>query len=121
MKYKFSYIFYSLVFITVGLSSCDENKFDVDITDHHVQADWLRLESDFTGLATKPSFTNYNDSLQNVYGSFYRLYAGRIMNFGSVTAPVFEDRVMRFLLHKDIHQLYRTVDSTYHDLSLIHI
>jgi hypothetical protein len=91
----------------------------VDITGRHVKVNWLRLERDFTGLATKPSFSSYNDSLLKVYGSFYHLYSGRIMNFGNVTAPVFEDRAMRFLLHKDIHQLYRTVDSNFHEIDPI--
>jgi hypothetical protein len=88
----------------------------VDVSQSKVEVKWLRLDRDFTGLATKPSFDNYNDSLQKVYGSFYELYASRIMNFGSVKNPRYEQEVMRFLMHKDIHQLFRTVDSTYHDV-----
>ena len=103
--------------LILALSSCDENKLDIDVSQSEVEVEWLRLDRDFTGLATKPSFNNYNDSLKRVYGSFYSLYAARIMNFGTVTSPSYEKNVMRFLMHKDIHQLFRTVDSTYHDLT----
>ena len=117
MKYKFSYIFHTLLLLIIGLSSCDENKFDVELTTQNPDIEWLHLETDLTGLATKPNFNDYNDSLLAVYGSFYHLYAGRVMNFGSVTAPNYEQEVMRFLMHKDIHQLFMMVDSNFHDVT----
>ena len=119
MNQKKIYIFNSLLLLIFALSSCDDNKFDVDISAQQVSVNWLRLDQDFTGLATKPSFKNYNDSLQNVYGSFYSLYANRIMNFGEVNSPRYEQSVMRFLMHKDIHQLFRTVDSNFHNVESI--
>ena len=120
MSQKKIFIFNSLLLLILTLNSCDENKFDIDISESKVNVEWLRLDHDFTGLATKPSFSNYNDSLQRVYGSFYSLYASRIMNFGDVNSPSYEQSVMRFLMHKDIHQLYMTVDSLYKDLSVYH-
>lgn len=117
IKYKKSFLFNSLLLLMVMLSSCEENKFDVDVSQSKVEVEWLRLDHDFTGLATKPNFDSYNDSLQKVYGNFYSLYAARIMKFGDVKSSQFEMNVMRFLMHKDIHQLFRTVDSTYHDLT----
>lgn len=117
MKYKIRYIFNILLFLILGLSSCDDNKFDVDITNDKVAVEWLHLESDLTGLATKPSFNGYNDSLLSVYGSFYRMYAGRVMNFGNVSSPEYEREVMRFLMHKDIHQLFMMVDSNFNDVT----
>ena len=118
MSQKKLFIFNSLLLLILTLHSCDENKFDIDISDNTVNVEWLRLDHDFTGLATKPSFANYNDSLKHVYGSFYSLYATRIMNFEDVNSPYYEQSVMRFLMHKDIHQLYMTVDSSYKDLSV---
>jgi hypothetical protein len=40
------------------------------------------------------------------------------MHFGDVTGPNYEQKAMNFLLHKDIHQLFMTVDSTFHDVSV---
>ena len=117
MRYKFQYIFNTLLLLIIGLSSCDENKFDVKLDSQTTDIEWLHLETDFTGLATKPSFDNYNDSLQNVYGNFYQLYASRVMSFGSVNSLNYEQEVMRFLTHKDIHQLFMMVDSNFHDVS----
>lgn len=116
MSQKTKYIFNSLLLLILGLASCDSNKFDVDISSQKVEVQWLRLDHDFTGLATKPSFNAYNDSLKAVYGNFYQLYGSRIMRFGDVNSADYEDGVMRFLLHKDIHQLFRTVDSTFSNL-----
>jgi len=119
MKYKFSYIFNSLLFLIIGLSSCEENKFDIDLNGQTADVNWLHLETDFTGLVTHSDFDSYNDSLLKVYGNFYRLYTGRVMKFGNISTPVFKERAVRFLVHKDIHQLYRTVDSNFHDISPI--
>lgn len=117
MRNNFWYIFNSALLLIIGLSSCDNNKFDVDVSTDKVEVEWLHLETDITGLATKPNFKAYNDSLLAVYGSFYRMYAGRVMNFGNVTAPSYEGEVMRFLMHKDIHQLFMKVDSNFHEVT----
>tara|TARA_R110002050_G_scaffold11122_2_gene37838 strand:- start:40329 stop:41351 length:1023 start_codon:yes stop_codon:yes gene_type:complete len=119
MKNKFSYIFNISLWLILGLSSCDSNKFDVDISADKVDLAWLHLETDITGLATKPDFHSYNDSLVDVYGGFYRLYAGRVMNFGDVYSPTYENEIMRFLMHKDIHQLFMLVDSNFHEVQPI--
>ena len=99
------------------MSSCDENKFDVDIDQDGVHMDWLRFEHDLTGLATKPSFNDYNDSLINTYGSFYRFYSGRVMNFGDVEASRYEHNVMGFLMDRNVHRLFKNVDSIYTDIT----
>ncbi len=88
----------------------------MNVNDQNVTVEWLRFEHDLTGLATKPSFDEYNDSLIAVYGSFYRFYSGRVMNFGSVNAPRYERNVMGFLTDKNVHQLFRNVDSSFYDL-----
>ncbi|MFT4754157.1 MAG: hypothetical protein ACI9GM_000320 [Salibacteraceae bacterium] len=120
MNHKFSIIFNSLLLLILGLTACDDNTFDVDITDQKVELEWLRFEHDITGLATKPSFTSYNDSLIQVYGSFYKFYSGRVMNFGAVDAPGFERNIMGFLMDKNVHQLFQNVDSAFYDLSPYH-
>lgn len=95
------------------MSSCDENRLDVDISDQDVSINWLRFEHDITGLATKPNFKEYNDSLITEYGSFYRFYSGRVMNFGDVEALDYERKVMGFLLNRSVHQLFKNVDSAF--------
>jgi hypothetical protein len=117
MKYKFSHIFNTLLLLILGLSSCDSNKFDVNVDNQNVTVDWFRFEHDLTGLATKPDFNLYNDSLTVAYGSFYRFYSGRVMNFGNINSPRYERNVMSFLMDKNVHQLFRTVDSSFNDLS----
>lgn len=117
MRHSTKIIFNILLLLMITLSSCDENKFDVELNNDDVEVNWLRLERDFTGLATKPSFKNYNDSLIDVYGGFYELYASRVMNLGDVYSPNYENLVMRFLMHKDIHQLYVTVDESFSNIS----
>ncbi len=102
--------------LILGLSSCNTNKFEVDISNQNLEMKWLRFEHDLTGLATKSSFDHYNDSLLSVYGSFYRFYNGRVMNFGDVKAPNYERKVMGFLTDKNVHQLFKEVDSIYTDV-----
>ena len=120
MNHKLSIIFHSLLFLTLGLNSCTENKFDVDISQNQVTLEWLRFEHDLTGLATKPNFNNYNDSLSQVYGSFYKFYSGRVMNFGTTSSPRYENTVMGFLMNKNVHQLFKNVDSTFTDITPYH-
>ncbi|MGB0806105.1 MAG: DUF2268 domain-containing putative Zn-dependent protease [Salibacteraceae bacterium] len=117
MNNKISIIFHGLLFLVLVLSSCDDNKFDVDISNQQAEVKWLRFEHDITGLATKPNFKDYNDSLIQTYGSFYKFYSGRVMNFGSVETARYEDQVMGFLLNKSVHQLFKNVDSVFHDIT----
>lgn len=117
MKCKSFLVFNSLLLAMVWLQGCTSNKLDIDISGEEVSVEWLRLDHDFTGLATKPDFAKYNDSLVFVYGDFYSLYASRVMRFGDVHSPDYEPQVMGFLMHRDIHQLHRTVDSTFSDIS----
>jgi hypothetical protein len=117
MNNKISIIFHSLLFLILGLSSCDQNKFDVDTSNQEVDVEWLRFEHDFTGLATTHNFNEYNDSLIQVYGSFYMFYSGRVMNFGSVKAARYERNISGFLRDRSVHQLFRTVDSTFKEIT----
>lgn len=116
MKQKKSIIFQLGLLVLLGVGACTDNRLDIELTNPEVDLVWNRLERDFTGLATKPSFSTYNDSLISIYGDFYSLYAERVMKFGAVDDPYFEMQVMKFLMHKDIHQLFRMVDSTFHDI-----
>lgn len=117
MNNKFSIIFHSLLLLIISLTGCNDNKFDVDLTDQNTEVKWLRFEHDLTGLVTKPSFNEYNDSLLQVYGSFYKFYSGRVMNFGSVNAPRFERNMTNFLMDRSVHQLFKNVDSTFQDIT----
>ena len=85
----------------------------MDISNQELDLKWLRYDHDITGLATKPSFQEYNDSLLSAYGSFYRFYNGRVMNFGDIKAPNFQRKVMGFLTDKHVYQLFKEVDSLY--------
>lgn len=113
MNNKLAIIFYSFLWLALGLSSCDSNQFDVDLSNQNQEMEWLRFDHDITGLATQPNFQDYNDSLLFIYGSFYRFYNGRVMNFGDVEAPNYERKVMGFLMDKNVHRLFQEVDSIY--------
>lgn len=113
MGKDFLKIFLSLTVVLMMLSGCEENAFDIPLENAPVEVDWLRLERDFTGLETKPDYEAYNDSLKRVYGGFYQLYAGRVMNFGDVETPQFENQVSRFLLDKDMREIHLAVDSNF--------
>lgn len=93
MKGKRIFIFNFLALII--FSSCEESRFDVDVSEEKVEVEWLRFDREFTELATH-DFESYNDSLNRVYGSFYRLYSERVMNFGDINSPNYKRSVMAF-------------------------
>jgi len=99
------------------LASCNEDPFDVDITEIQVNQEWKRLDQDLQQYPYK-QHVMYQDSLLDEYGDFYKLYIQRVLQLGHVQDPALVVSLQEYMADPYVQEMYRAIDSSMTDLSV---
>ena len=114
MKQLFKTIFPIGLFITL-FTSCDDNKFDVELKGEPIELSFKRLDQDMFG-SDSAHFAEVNKELQKKYTTFYKRYALNVLNLGYPEDPAFVDRYKFFLNQPGVMEVYEATQKAYPDL-----
>ncbi len=102
-----------IIFIlSILLFSCNNNKFDVDISNIDLNLNIKRLDKDL--------FQNYPDTpnvskLQQKYGQFLDLYSLGVIGIGRPQSERYKDALMQFQKYCIEYHIPEKTDSVFHD------
>ncbi len=109
----------SLSIILFGLlilfNSCNSNKFEVDVSNIHVDIKIKRLEKDLKNV----DFDNIEqdvEKLQEKYGDFFDVYNSGVIQIGSAESASYASFLKRFLIDYRIKQAYEQIEAIYPEL-----
>lgn len=111
---KAFFVLFTLSFIT----SCESNRFDVDISGKDIKFTAERFDRDFTKFKNE-NYSEVNAYLKNKYPTFHPLYLTNIMALGHPKDPATEKQINLFLNNSDIASLYDSVLNAFPEIDYI--
>lgn len=109
---KFFLVLTVLVFSSLFFSSCNRNKFNVDVSGVNADIRIRRMEKDFFSADIGNLLVHHN-KLMAAYGQFYQRYIENITGIGLVNDPAIEYGLSAFLTDKYILELKADVEKKY--------
>lgn len=106
-------LLFTLFASVIILSSCQKNRYRVDVSKVNVQVEVKRLEKDVFPL-DPDKIPAAVPMLKEKYGPFLQLFS-QAVNLGDVNDPSFGDFLVRFCTDKLNYEVFRAVDREYKD------
>ena len=100
-----------MVLLIILLSSCQKNRYRVDVSGVKVQMEVKRLEKDIFPLDPE-KIPAAVPMLKNKYGAFLQLFS-QAVNMGDVNDPSFGDFLFRFCTDRLNYEVYNAVIKEY--------
>ena len=112
-------IYISLFFSVFILTSCRQNKLDIDVSSVQINpVEIKRLEKDLFEM--DPNDINAKTSyMVNKYGSFYVRFVTRIINDGGIRDSSYASNLRQFLADRDMRDAYNECIKKYPDLDFL--
>lgn len=108
-----------LVVFCVFLSSCNNNRYDVDVSDIHIEEVKIsRLEQDVFTMDTA-NIDGETEKMLIKYGDFYKGYIAGVINNGGLRDSSYEYRMMRFIHDADMLDAYSNCQAVYPDMDFL--
>ena len=111
---KIRNLFSIIILFAIFLFACNNNKFDVDVSDIHINLDIKRLDKDL--MANYPDTPNV-EALQQKYGKFLELYSIGVISIGSSQKPQYKRALMQFRKYCFDYQIPQKIDSVFHNFN----
>lgn len=112
MKFHLVLIISTLLFSL--LSSCDQNKLDVDVSDIDVEINYFNLNKE---LFSSEDLKSTNREMYDRFGDIYEIYISNCLKMGSATQMGIEDRLKAFVGNKDMQLVAQDIEKVFGDLS----
>lgn len=94
------------------LISCEENRFDVDVSGNEVMLEIARLDQDFFQLDEQENY-RHNEELLKEYGRFYKIYVQQLLHLGIVNDPSLDLTIQNFLQDPYVLELQEEVEKRF--------
>ena len=105
----------SLLAIVNFLSSCGNNRFDIDTSKVSVEpVVFKRLDKDVFSLNAS-NISNQTVELQKQYSTFYNRFITSIINNGGVQDSLYSESLLKFINDKDMSAAYADVKKVFSD------
>ena len=106
-------IFYALLFVTgLVLFSCNQNKFDVDVSAFQSDMQCSRLESEFHAI-TEANVGEVHARLQQEYGLFYKQFVEQVLSLGLIDDPAIDFAILAYVNDPQIVKLADEVEAKF--------
>ena len=112
MNFNVTLIILTMIFSM--LSSCNENKLDVDVSDVEVELNFHNVNEE---LFNSKDLKTTNKELYDKYGDIYEIYISNCLRMGSATQLGVEDRLKAFVGNEDMKLVNSEIESVFGDLN----
>lgn len=110
---RFFSILFVCIFFFIGLNSCQDNKWKVDLSQNPTELSLYRFELILFQLAQDDlKLTDWN-KIVTKYPQFSNLYSSNIMRFGSTDAQQTITNLNGFIQNKNINSIFKEVQNTF--------
>lgn len=113
------FIHFLLLFVSVFLASCGENRFDVDVSDIEIEEVHInRLEQDVFNMDIE-KIDEETEAILTKYGDFYKGYIAGVINNGAISDSSYSYRMQRFITDRDMREAYDTCQAIFPDVDFL--